>query len=59
MKDRHSNVVSAAVVKSTDRHTLQGFVLEQTAPRAPVFTDEHRSYHGLPNHKTVKHSVGE
>ena len=25
---------------------------------AKVYTDEHRGYHGLPNHKTVNHSVG-
>ena len=59
MKDRDTNTVSAAVVESTDRQTLQGFVLDQTAPRARVFTDEHGSYQGLPNHQTVKHSVGE
>ncbi len=59
MKDRDTNRVSAAVVESTDSPTLQGFVKEQTAPRARVFTDEHKSYKGLPNHQTVKHSVGE
>ena len=59
MKDRDTNTVSAAVVNSTDRPTLQGFVLEQVATRARVFTDEHGAYQGLPNHQTVKHSVGE
>ena len=59
MKDRDTNTVSAAVVASTDKQTLQGFVLDQTAPRARVFTDEHGGYRGLPNHQTVKHSVGE
>ena len=59
MKDRDTNAVSAAVVKRTDTQTLQGFVLDQTAPRARVFTDEHGAYRGLPNHQTVKHSVGE
>ena len=59
MKDRDTNKVSAAVVESTDRPILQGFVLEQTASRARVFTDEHGAYQGLPNHQTVKHSVGE
>lgn len=59
MKDRDSNNVNAAVVTATDRPTLQGFVLGQVANRARVFTDEHRAYRGLPNHQTVKHSVGE
>lgn len=59
MKDRDTNKVSAAVVESTDRSTLQGFVLGQVATRARVFTDEHGAYRGLPNHQTVKHSVGE
>ena len=59
MKDRDTNRVSAAVVEGTDRQTLQGFVLGQTANRARVFTDDHAAYQGLPNHQTVKHSVGE
>ncbi len=59
LKDRDSNTVNATVVQHTDGPTLQGFVLGQTAPRAKVFTDEHAGYRGLPNHQTVKHSVGE
>ena len=59
MKDRETNAVSAEVVESADGLTLQGFVLDQVAPGAKVYTDDHRGYHGLPNHETVKHSVGE
>lgn len=59
MKDRDSNTVSAEVIESADGLTLKEFVLDQTAPRARVFTDEHKGYQGLPNHQTVKHSVGQ
>lgn len=59
MKDRDTNTVNAAVVTATDKKTLHGFVKEQTGPRTRVFTDEHGAYQGLPNHQTVKHSVGE
>ena len=58
MKDRETNQVTAEVVESTDGLTLQEFVLDQIADGAKVYTDEHRGYHGLPNHQTVNHSVG-
>ena len=59
MKDRETNKVTAEVVESTDGLTLQEFVMDQVATGAKVYTDDHRGYHGLPNHQTVKHSVGE
>ena len=59
MKDRETNAVSATTIERTDAPTLQGFVLGQVAPGATVYTDDHGGYHGLPNHRTVKHSVGE
>ena len=59
MKDRDTNTVSAEVIESADGLTLKEFVLDQTGPRTRVFTDEHKGYQGLPNHQTVKHSVGE
>ena len=59
MKDRETNKVTALSVQSTDKPTLQGFVLGQVAPGAQVFTDDHGGYHGLPNHQSVKRSVGE
>ena len=59
-RDRETNKVRAAVVHSTDKVTLQGFVTRHAAPGATVYTDEHGSYRGLPfHHETVKHSVGE
>ena len=59
VKDRKTGQVAARVIKRTDAETLQGFVREHTAEGAKVYTDEHSSYRGLPNHETVKHSVGE
>lgn len=60
VKDRESKQVSSAVVEHTDKDTLQGFVLGRTAQDATVYTDEHRSYSGLPRiHKAVKHSANE
>ena len=58
-KDRATNRVSARVVDSTDRETLQGFVRLRVQKEATVITDEHGAYIGLPNHRTVKHSVGQ
>lgn len=59
MKDRNAGAISAKVVNSTDAATLQGFVLGQIESGAAVYTDEPSSYRSLPNHSTVKHSVGE
>ena len=60
VKDRASNEVRAEVVTSTDKATLQGFVVANTARGATVYTDEAAAYEGLPfNHEAVKHSVAE
>ena len=59
MKDRGTNAVSAVVVRQTDRPTLQSLITEQVEQGAKVYTDDHRSYIGLPNHESVKHSVSE
>ena len=58
-KDRQTNRIAARPIPGTDRATLHGFVGEHAAPDAPIYTDEHVSYRGLPNHRAVKHSVGE
>ena len=59
-KDRASNKVSAKVVRSTNKATLQGFVADNVAPDATVFTDDATAYQGLPyKHESVKHSVSE
>ena len=60
-KDRETNTVKARVVVSTDKASLQGFVLEHAAKDAQVFTDDHPSYDNMPDvkHDTVNHSAGE
>ena len=58
-KDRATGKVSARVVESTDKATLQGFVLQRVADGAQVYTDEAAAYRGLQNHETVRHSVSE
>ena len=59
IKDRATNQISALKVEHTDRETLQDFVLSHTCVDAAIYTDEHRSYQGLPNHTSVKHSVSQ
>ena len=59
MKDRATGKVSAEVVESTDQLALFGFIAERVQDLTEIYTDEHRSYQGLPNHTTVKHSAGE
>ena len=59
-KDRATNKVSAKVVTETDKETLHGFVAENAAPDATVFTDDAAAYEGIPSpHESVKHSVSE
>ena len=59
VKDRATGRVSAGVVEAVDGATLKLFVLSRIAQEADVFTDEHGAYHGLPNHETVAHGLGE
>ncbi len=60
LKDRTTNQVKAKVVESTDKPTLQGFITENTAPGATVYTDDAAAYQGLPmHHEAVRHSVSE
>jgi len=59
-KCRASNKVSAKVVTSTDKDTLQGFVGAMTDPDSVVYTDDATDYQNIPNlHETVKNSVSE
>ena len=59
-KDRETNQVSATVIENTDAKTLQGFAVRHTTTDATVYTDDHKSYRGLPRtHETVKHSISE
>jgi len=59
-KDRDTGKVSAKVVSDTKKPTLHGFVKEKASPDAKVYTDDHKSYQGLPfHHESVSHSVSE
>ena len=68
MKDRSTNQFSAEVVKvgdewggSPDKPTLQGFVRENAACGAVLYTDDNPCYKGMVDfdHESVKHSAGE
>ena len=59
IKDRETNKISARLVGDTTMETLHDFVLSHTCVNASIYTDDHRSYQGLPNHEVVKHSVSE
>ena len=60
-KNRDSSKVSAKVVQSTDKSSLQSFVAEDAEPGAIVYADEVKAYEGVASfhHEAVKHSVGE
>ena len=59
-KCRASDKISAKVVQSTCKDTLQGFVDYMTDPDTVVYTDDAVAYQGIPNpHETAKHSVFE
>jgi transposase-like protein len=60
IKNRETNQVRTEVVESTNKVTLQGFVVRHTENDATVYTDEARAYLGLPrSHESVAHSAGE
>ena len=47
-------------MESTDKGTLQNFVIRHTARGAMVYTDEAAAYQGIPrHHEAVKHSAPE
>ncbi len=60
IKDRKANKVVARHVPNLTKEELQGFIGENVSQKAMVYTDEHKSYSGLPyEHESVNHSVGE
>ena len=60
VKDRATNQVKAHVVQSTDRMTVQSFVLDHTDTQAVVYSDDAAQYRGIPRkHESIAHSVGE
>ena len=61
-KDRKTNTISAVVVGTADRETLEAFIHGSTEQGATVYTDDHRGYGALRvdfAHESVKHSVKE
>ena len=48
VKDRETKHVRAKVTERLDAPALQGFVVENAAPDATVYTDEASAYEGLP-----------
>ena len=59
IKDRSTKEVRAQITQPANKANLQRFVEEHREPDAMLYTDEHYGYEGLPNHRTVRHSVGE
>ena len=56
IKDRDTGLINAEVVDTIKRPILHGFVEENAEPGAKIYTDDLKSYNGLPNHETVAHS---
>lgn len=59
IKDRHTKQASARAVANTKSETVRPFIIEHVKPATNVYTDDALTYQHLPNHDTVKHSVGE
>ena len=61
IKDREPNQVIAKPIAFTDKHSLQGFVSQNTEDGSTVYTDEHAAYQDMPNrlHRAVRHSTVE
>ena len=58
-KDRQSNRVSATAVPSVNKKLALEFVRYVAEKKAIVYTDDAVIYRDLPNHESVKHSIGE
>ena len=59
VKDRSTKEVRVQVTQPVNRATVQEFVEDHVSPDAMLYTDESSAYDGLPNHETVRHSIGE
>lgn len=58
IKDRATNQIRTKVVNDMQQRSIYPFIDENVAEDAEKFTDEHRSYKALSNHKAVNHSLG-
>ena len=59
VKDRDTNLVDAQIVSRVGRPEMREFIQRHTERGAMVYTDDANVYKNLPNHESVKHSVGE
>lgn len=60
VRERATGRVSTEVVESTDKRTLQDFVVRHTTKDTKIYTDEASAYVGLPRpHEAVRHSANE
>lgn len=60
IKDRTSNQVRAQVVRNVKSETMCRFIMEHVEHAdTKVYADASLTYHVLPNHESVRHSVGE
>ena len=59
VKDRPTSQVRATVIPDTTSETLFWFIMEHVRPGAKSYTDDAVVYKVLPNHESVRHSVGE
>ena len=60
IKDRKLNRVAARVVPDTTSETMSRFIMEHVDPdESMIYTDGAVTYTVLPNHESVRHSVGE
>ena len=48
VKSRQENKIIAKIIPNRDKKEMQGFIKEHVSPKAIVYTDDHRSYIGLP-----------
>ena len=57
IKDRVTGQIASQVVEATDAPTLQGFVERNTEPDATVYTDDARTYRGMPRRQAQRIGV--
>ncbi len=60
MKNRETNRVIAQPVSERSKEEIQGFIVKNIGRGVKIYTDDHKSYTGLPyEHESVNHSVRE
>lgn len=58
VKDRNTNKIAAAPVPETTKSRLGHFIDTHVNKDVKKYTDENRTYAGLPNRESCNHSVG-